>query len=465
MGRMIHRKAVRQRRPRFLGAADDDRPRRRRADCIERNASGYDPWDPFLFTSPQAVADCREGFFSHPDGGVRTLDDLKWDLEVEVMRKRPWTAEELQFRELLNRLLAEGSIEETPHYWHNSPHSRVYRIRETVRIRLSRRTFKLRKGRNLVFQCQMARQHLKLRSPFLTGVFTPTSGSMLCGEMANAMMGRMRESPASVGAAMPEERLTAHGATLYDPAPAPLPMANRLQTREHELRAEEDAAVPAAIPADLKVATDTRVIYFLIDVSVSMAGRRLEAARQALSAFFRAVPVDSRFRVALRSFDESVSELLGSLRGDYTAAARLSLLQATHLLRSGKPSTAIYRAVWRALNDLQRLIENGETPAWYLIVLSDGEDNQGIDCGYGGRTGEDALARRAADLRDAGVLQYLPVAFGSGIAALDRIGGPGFHAEVTDPLRIVGTFADIRQHVMLGLGNAGGGEVAVMQSS
>ncbi len=90
-----------------------------------------------------------------------------------------------------------------------------------------------------------------------------------------------------------------------------------------------------------------------------------------------------------------------------------------------------------------------------MIVLSDGEDNQGIDISYDGLKGEEALIRRTEDLRRIGVLEYIPIAYGSGIEALDRIGGPDFHAEVTDPQSIVSRFADIRQHLMLGLETMG----------
>ncbi len=38
-----------------------------------------------------------------------------------------WTELELQFHAVLDRLLAQGYIEDTGNYWYRSPHGAVYR--------------------------------------------------------------------------------------------------------------------------------------------------------------------------------------------------------------------------------------------------------------------------------------------------------------------------------------------------
>ncbi len=419
--------------------------RGRRAVVRVRDTSGYDPWGPFLFTAPQAVRDCSAGAFTHVDGTPRSLEDLRFDLETEVMRRGPWTEEELEFRALLDRLVEEAFIEETGRYWNNSPHGEVYLVNETVKIRLAGRSFKLRKGLHLVFQCRMVRERLGLHGPFMTGAFSATADSLLCGEMTNAILGR--RGPAAGANAGYDWHLRGLDASFA-------PTLDRLWPPDPEQTSRQDESEPAVLPPEIEVERDTRVVYLLIDVSGSMEGGPLKAAKQALRVFLRTIPVGPRLRVGLRAFNENVTVLHGSLRQGYSPEARVSLMRPANLLEAGG-STAIFRAVWRALDDLQVLVRENRTPAWYLIVLSDGEDNQGIECRYDGLAGVEALFRRVAHLRRIGVLEYLPVAYGSGVEALDRIGGTGFHAEVTDPSGIVRRFASIREHLMLGLPLAG----------
>jgi Mg-chelatase subunit ChlD len=411
--------------------------------------SSFDARDPFLFTSTRALTDWRAGIFTHPDGTLRTLPDLRWDLETEVMRRGSWTDEELQFRAILDMMIERGLIEETEYYWHNSPHGVVYRVKETVRFRLIGRSFTLHRGRDLVFQCRMTRERFGLRGPFRTGVFSAATESLLCEEMANTMLGRNRARCAS----------RVSGPVDGHPLPAQNPVRSNLWNRgslqslwrrDPTASHSQEVSRPSEISPDLQVEEETRVIYLLIDVSTSMAGNRLTSAKRALLTFLRAIPTEPRYRVALRAFNTGVSALQGSLQTGFDAEIRRSLIQiASCLISDG--STALLQAVNRALDDLQLLIRDNRTPRWYLIVLSDGEDTQGIDCLYAGLKGKQALVRRVADLRTDGPLVYLPIAYGSTVKALDHIGGPGFHADVTDPGGILRKFDDIRRHLMLGI--------------
>lgn len=395
--------------------------RARRWRSIEEpvDMSPYDPANPLLFTSPRALADYRAGLFTRWDGSSCSLDDLEWDLKTEVMRMQNWTELELQFHAVLDRLLAQGYIEDTGNYWYRSPHGAVYRIRENVKIRLLGKTFRLRRGRQMAFQCRMSREQRSLTAPFITGSFEAASHSMLCGEMANAMMGTDRKGR----------------------SPVPLaPNENETETMQ----------LPPIDLRNVQAEEETRVVYFLIDVSGSMSGRRLEAAKMALLAFLQNISARSDIRVGLRSFNGGIGSLQGSIRKGYGMGVKTLLLRAAEQLNASG-TTALFQAVKRALDDLQSLIHLNRAPKAFLILLSDGEDNQGISYSYEGETGEEALFIRMRHFRSAGLLEYFPITYGKDVEALDRIGGPEFHAETTDPKTIIEKFAQIREHVMVGL--------------
>jgi len=381
------------------------------------DTSAYDASDPFLFTSPKAVEDYKTGQFTKPDGSSYTLDDLERDLKTEIMRMQDWSEMDLEFRAILDQLTEQGLIEDTGLYWNNSPHSVVYEIKENVKIHILGQEFRLRKGRQLAFQCQMSRDMYHLDGPLMTGTFVATAESMLCEEMANAMMG-MEEMDMSE---MPMNEMTGM------------------------------AAVPPVDLQQVRVNDPVRVVYFLIDTSGSMSGRPIEQAKAAVLSFLQNIPPNPNIRVAIRSFDSYPASLLGSLQQPYSSMMKSYLTTNVNRIETGG-ATALFQCVDMALDDIQRNIRNKQAPKTYLIVLSDGEDNQGITGNdYQGRSGESAVIRRVQDFRNAGLVEYLPIAYGGEVESLDRIGGPGFHAEVTDPSAIIQKFAQIRKRVMVGM--------------
>jgi hypothetical protein len=390
-----------------------------------KDISAYNANDPFLFTSKKAIEDYKAGEFTKTDGSPCTLDDLERDLKTEGMRTQDWTEIDLEFRAILDQLIEQGLIEDTGLYWNNSPHSVVYEIKDNIKIYLLGQEFQLRKGKQIAFQCQMSRDMNNLDGPFMTGLFVPTADSILCGEMANAMMGMEEMGKMDMG---------------------------EMKEMPTDEMAEMDAMPPPEIDlTKVQVNDSVRVVYFLIDVSGSMDGRPIEQAKTALLSFLQNIPPTQNLRVGLRSFDTNPRRLLGSLQKPYNSTMKSFLITSANQLEPDG-TTALYQCVDKALDDIQRNIQNNQAPKTFLIVLSDGEDNRSIaDNRYEGRSGESALFQRVQDFRNVGLLEYLPIAYGGTVESLDRIGGSGFHADVTDPSAIIQKFAQIRKQVMVGM--------------
>jgi Mg-chelatase subunit ChlD/tellurite resistance protein len=385
--------------------------------------SAHDAGDPFLFTSAKAIEDYKAGQFTKADGSPCTLDDLERDLKTESMRLQDWSEIDLQFRTVLNQLLEQGLIEDTGLYWNNSPHGVVYEIKDNIKIHLLGQEFRLREGRQIVFQCQMSRDMNNLDGPFITGTFVPTAESMLCGEMANAMMGMKEIEKMDMG-----EMGGMSGDEMM-----------------------EMADIPPVELAKVQVNDSVRVVYFLVDTSGSMCGRPIEQAKAALLSFLQNIPPSPNIRVGLRNFESTPGRLMGSLKKPYSSMMKSFLITSVSQLEAGG-STSLYQCVDKALDDIQRNIQNNQAPKTFLIVLSDGEDNQGIrENRYEGKSGESAFFQRMQEFRNAGLVEYLPLAYGGAVEGLDQIGGPGFQAEVTSPSAIIQKFAQIRKQVMVGM--------------
>ena len=300
--------------------------RRQQVSVTADELTRFDAWDPFLFTSPRAVDDFNAGMFAGSDGRVRTLSDLRWDLETEVVRRGAWSDEELQFRALLDKMVVRGLIEETGNYWQNSPHGVIYRIKETAKIRLGRRTFRLAAGRELVFQCRMARRLKSLRGPFLIGTFVPATTSLLCGEMANVMLARQSRSFAA-STYRPSQDHTPRPSLSTIRSVSTRSMFNALWYDEGEgPEFTLQSRSPIVLP-EVQIEETPRVVYLLIDVSASMDGIRLAAAKRALLTFLRVIPTDGPLRVVFRAFNTRLSRLQGSLTACYTPEARASLMR------------------------------------------------------------------------------------------------------------------------------------------
>lgn len=139
--------------------------------------------DVWLMTDP--VARARYEF-------AGTLDQLEHDIRYEVLRGATWNELDRACKRELDRLEREGTIRKLASFWALSPFPPVYRARQEGHLTLSGKVFSFRKGEELVWACPMTRDRFELDDPILIGDFGSDRVQHLCGEMAGAMMGRMK---------------------------------------------------------------------------------------------------------------------------------------------------------------------------------------------------------------------------------------------------------------------------------
>jgi hypothetical protein len=138
--------------------------------------------DVWLMTDPVAIARYEaEG----------KLDQLEHDIRFEVMRGADWSAQDLQFAAETNRLTTDGTIRRIASFWAVSPHPPVYRAMKAGELRFPSGPVSFDEGDEIVWACPMTRDRLSLESPVLVGDLQDAHIQKLCGDMANAMMGRM----------------------------------------------------------------------------------------------------------------------------------------------------------------------------------------------------------------------------------------------------------------------------------
>lgn len=145
---------------------------------FEEGKTKYDPKDVWLFTHSRAIKEFRrEG----------KLEGLSQDIREEVMVRGRWRPEELEYLEEIDRLLEEDLIDEQKSRWASSPFPPTYRALRNGKLVIQGKEFPFRKGQEMVFQCQMAREMRRLEGPVLIGNFSQAKEDKLCGQM-KAMM-------------------------------------------------------------------------------------------------------------------------------------------------------------------------------------------------------------------------------------------------------------------------------------
>ncbi len=92
----------------------------------------------------------------------------------------------------IQRLEEAGVVRKLATFWAASPHPPVYRALRDGEITLQANRAPFRKGDEIVWACPMTRDRFELDLPVLVGDFQDERVRRLCGEMTNAMMGRMR---------------------------------------------------------------------------------------------------------------------------------------------------------------------------------------------------------------------------------------------------------------------------------
>lgn len=138
--------------------------------------------DVWLMTDP--VARARYEF----DG---KLERLEHDIRYEVMRGQDWSDHDREYLREITRLEKTGVVRGLASFWTVSPHPRVYRALRDEKILLGGQNITFRKGKEIVWACPMTRDRFELDLPVLISDFNDSRIQRLCGDMVNAMQGRM----------------------------------------------------------------------------------------------------------------------------------------------------------------------------------------------------------------------------------------------------------------------------------
>ncbi len=120
-----------------------------------------------------------------------TLNQLEHDLRFEVMRGEDWTASDREYLREIARLEKKGTIRKLASFWAVSPHPSVYRALSDGNLRVGGRRFEFSEGDEIVWACPMTRDRFELDAHVLIGDFQDARIQRRCGEMVNAMQGRM----------------------------------------------------------------------------------------------------------------------------------------------------------------------------------------------------------------------------------------------------------------------------------
>ena len=121
-----------------------------------------------------------------------TLDKLEQDIRYEVLRGGAWSALDQECKRELDNLEQAGAIRKLASFWSVSPFPPVYRALKDGEFKFGDHCLPFYKGQELVWACPMTRDHFELDYPILIGDFTSERVQRLCGEMADAMMGRLK---------------------------------------------------------------------------------------------------------------------------------------------------------------------------------------------------------------------------------------------------------------------------------
>jgi hypothetical protein len=138
--------------------------------------------DVWLMTDP--VARARYEFNG-------TLDKLDHDIRYEVMRGQDWSDQDRAYLREIARLEKAGVVRRLASFWAVSPHPPVYRALKDGAMHLSGRRVPFHKGDEIAWACPMTRDQFKLEHAVLVGDFQDARLQRLCGDMVNAMQGRM----------------------------------------------------------------------------------------------------------------------------------------------------------------------------------------------------------------------------------------------------------------------------------
>lgn len=120
-----------------------------------------------------------------------TLNKLENDIRYEVMRGKDWNTLDRAYLHEIARLEGEGIVRRLASFWAISPHPPVYRALQDGKFHLGGQRFPFKKDAEIVWACPMTRDRFELDLPVLIADFNDARVQRLCGEMTNAMQGRM----------------------------------------------------------------------------------------------------------------------------------------------------------------------------------------------------------------------------------------------------------------------------------
>jgi len=120
------------------------------------------------------------------------LDRLEHDIRFEVLRGGTWSDLDRECKRELERLEREGLIRKLASFWALSPFPTVYRAQQAGEFVLGGQRHPFRQGEEVIWACPMTRDRFNLQEPVLIGKFDSERVQRLCGEMAQAMMGRVK---------------------------------------------------------------------------------------------------------------------------------------------------------------------------------------------------------------------------------------------------------------------------------
>ena len=119
------------------------------------------------------------------------LPELEHDVRYEVLRGGTWSDMDRECKQVLEGLARQGALRGIASFWALSPFPPIYRAQQDGELPLGGRKFSFRKGQELIWACPMTRDRFELEAPILIGDFQSERVQRLCGEMADAMMGRL----------------------------------------------------------------------------------------------------------------------------------------------------------------------------------------------------------------------------------------------------------------------------------
>ena len=175
-----------------------------------------------------------------------------------------------------------------------------------------------------------------------------------------------------------------------------------------------------------------KIIGICLDISGSMQGRKLSSAKNAVIKVLERIPVNSNINVVLIIFSTDLSinyEDIIPFGTEYTGSIRYRTIERINDIIAGG-STPLYDTVnyfldriwsgeepWSGEGERRFLLDENRIffPYTYLIIVSDGEENQSElkNLIYKGKIGSDAFFAKLKAYRDAGlVTEIIPFAYG-----------------------------------------------------